>query len=54
MTELFMSYLLQGRMDVSPLVTHRFSPMEAPDAYTLLSNHRDSAMGVLFDWSRLD
>ena len=54
MTALFMSYLLQGRMNVRPLVTHRFSPMEAPDAYALLANRRDSAMAVLFDWTRLD
>lgn len=53
MADLFLNFLLQGRMDVAPLITHRFSPLEAPQAYDLLVNNRSSAMGVLFDWTRL-
>lgn len=52
MADLFLNYLMQGRMDVKPLITHRFSPLEAPQAYELLVHNRSSAMGVVFDWSR--
>ncbi|CAI6086796.1 zinc-dependent alcohol dehydrogenase [Cohnella sp. JJ-181] len=53
MSELFLSYLIQGRMDIGPLITHRYSPLDAPEAYGLLTGDRSSAMGVLFDWTRL-
>ncbi|KRF04805.1 hypothetical protein ASG89_21115 [Paenibacillus sp. Soil766] len=53
MADLFLTYLMQGRMDVTPLITHRFSPLDAPQAYDLLVHNRSSAMGVLFDWTRL-
>lgn len=53
MANLFLTYLMQGRMDVTPLITHRFSPLDAPQAYDLLVHNRSSAMGVLFDWTRL-
>ncbi|WP_164716339.1 zinc-binding dehydrogenase [Paenibacillus whitsoniae] len=53
MADLFLTYLLQSRMDVKPLVTHHFSPLEAPQAYDLLVHNRSSAMGVLFDWTTL-
>ncbi len=39
MVSLFFDYLLQKRMRVSDLITHRFAPSDAP-----------SAIGVLFDW----
>lgn len=54
MSELFLRYLIQGRMDIAPLITHRYSPMDAPEAYGLLANNRSSVMGVLFDWTLLD
>ncbi|OPH46637.1 hypothetical protein BC351_14210 [Paenibacillus ferrarius] len=53
MADLFLTYLMQGRMDVTPLMTHLFSPWDAPQAYDLLIHNRSSAMGVLFDWTRL-
>ncbi|MFC3799592.1 zinc-binding alcohol dehydrogenase [Cohnella sp. GCM10012308] len=54
MSGLFLQYLIQGRMDIGPLITHRYSPMDAPEAYGLLANNRSSAMGVLFDWTLLN
>lgn len=51
MASLFFTYLLRGDMRVSDLITHRFSPREAPHAYQLLRQERASAMGVIFDWS---
>ncbi|GAA3400051.1 zinc-binding dehydrogenase [Paenibacillus hodogayensis] len=54
MTALFLRYIAQGRMDVSSLITHRYSPVKAVEAYELLANNRSSAMGVLFDWTKVD
>ncbi|NQX63594.1 zinc-dependent alcohol dehydrogenase [Paenibacillus qinlingensis] len=53
MTELILSYIMQGRLDVTPLITHRYSPLEAAQVYDSLVNNRSSSMGVLFDWTRL-
>ncbi|MCQ6557215.1 zinc-binding dehydrogenase [Paenibacillus mendelii] len=53
MASLFLRYITQGRMDVSALNTHRYSPLDAVEAYELLVSNRNSAMGVLFDWTKL-
>jgi 2-desacetyl-2-hydroxyethyl bacteriochlorophyllide A dehydrogenase len=51
MTELFFTYLQRGEMKVSDLVTHRYTPQNAPDAYQMLMTDRAAAMGVLINWS---
>lgn len=51
--ELFFRYLQRGDMHVNNLITHRYSPQEAPKAYTMLQERRASAMGVIIDWTRL-
>ncbi len=53
MTSLFFDYLNQGRMDVSGLVTHRYSPLEAPTVYENLVRDRSQTLGVIFDWTTL-
>ncbi|WP_162462933.1 zinc-dependent alcohol dehydrogenase [Paenibacillus psychroresistens] len=53
MTKLFLSYITQGRMDIKPLITHRYSPLEAVEVYDSLVQNRSSAMGVLFDWTAI-
>lgn len=53
MVELFFTYLLRGDMRVSDLVTHHYSPLDAPEAYRMLREERATAMGVLFDWTQL-
>ena len=53
MAELFFTYLLRGDMRVSDLVTHRFSPLDAVEAYRVLREERMTAMGVIFDWTQL-
>jgi len=53
MVRLFFRYLVQGRMRVKDMITHRFDPRQAADAYALLTTRRAEAMGVLFDWTRL-
>ncbi|MFD7522102.1 zinc-dependent alcohol dehydrogenase [Paenibacillus chitinolyticus] len=53
MTALYLSYITQGRMNVAPLITHRYSPLEAAEVYDSLVQNRSTAMGVLFDWTNL-
>lgn len=50
LVQLFYSYLARGEMRVSDLVTHRFRPEQAKEAYHLLQTGRRKAMGVIFDW----
>jgi 2-desacetyl-2-hydroxyethyl bacteriochlorophyllide A dehydrogenase len=53
MADLFYTYVLRGDMRVTDLITHRFSPADAPQAYRILREERATAMGVLFDWTQL-
>lgn len=53
MVELFFDYLLQKRMRVDDLITHRVSPHQAPEIYTQLQTDRSSALGIIFDWTNL-
>ena len=50
MTALFFDYIMQGRMCVADLITHRHTPDEAPVVYTRLQHDRPSSIGVLFEW----
>jgi threonine dehydrogenase-like Zn-dependent dehydrogenase len=54
MAELFFTYLQRGQMDVESLITHRYSPADAKEAYAMLTTKRAEAMGVIFDWTKLD
>lgn len=51
MTALFFDYVRDGRMGLSPLITHRLSPSDAPKLYAALRTDRSAYLGVLFDWS---
>lgn len=51
--ELFFDYVLQKRMRVRDLVTHRASPRQAPEVYAQLQRDRSSALGIIFDWTDL-
>jgi threonine dehydrogenase-like Zn-dependent dehydrogenase len=53
MIQLFFRYLKDGRMRVSDLNTHVFSPREAQAAYQKLLHERAGTMGVHFDWSKV-
>jgi 2-desacetyl-2-hydroxyethyl bacteriochlorophyllide A dehydrogenase len=48
--ELFLNYVARGQMRVSDLVTHRFKPDQAAQAYAMLDTQREKAMGVVFEW----
>jgi threonine dehydrogenase-like Zn-dependent dehydrogenase len=50
MTELFFDYLRRGQMRVDDLITHRFAPQQAPQAYQTLDEDRANTMGVMFEW----
>jgi 2-desacetyl-2-hydroxyethyl bacteriochlorophyllide A dehydrogenase len=49
-SELFLAFLARGQMRVNDLITHRFKPEQAAEAYAMLDKQRDRAMGVLFEW----
>ena len=51
MQSLFLKYVARGQIRVSDLITHRFSPEQAPEAYALLQRERETAMGVIFEWN---
>ena len=40
-------------MNVKDLISHRYAPAQAQEAYAMLIRDRASAMGVLFDWTQL-
>ncbi|MGI6377259.1 MAG: zinc-dependent alcohol dehydrogenase [Anaerolineae bacterium] len=50
---LFYDLVLQKRMCVDDLITHRHSPVEAVEVYDRLVRDRTSSVGVIFDWSRI-
>jgi len=54
MARLFFTYLQRGQMRVGDLITHRFSPEEAAQAYHLLTTDRAPTLGVIFDWTRME
>ena len=51
MTELFFDFLLQKRISIANLITHRISPKDAPATYSEILEHRDRFMGVVIDWA---
>ena len=50
MSDVFFTYLQRGSMNVKDLVTHRYSPDDAPSVYLELLNDRTKALGVMLDW----
>ncbi|MFC1960809.1 zinc-binding alcohol dehydrogenase [Chloroflexota bacterium] len=54
MSKVFFDYLLQDRMNVSDLVTNRYSPLQAPEVFMNLLEDRFSDVGVILDWTLLE
>jgi 2-desacetyl-2-hydroxyethyl bacteriochlorophyllide A dehydrogenase len=48
---LFFDLVRQGKFDLKRLITHEFPPTECGDAYALASEHREQAVGILYDWT---
>ncbi len=44
--------MMSGQIDVEPLITHRMPWRQTPEAYHLLYNSPESALGVIIDWDR--
>jgi 2-desacetyl-2-hydroxyethyl bacteriochlorophyllide A dehydrogenase len=49
--ELYFDWQAAGRIDVRPLITHRFPWRRTPEAYHMLLEDRTRALGVVLDWS---
>jgi len=49
---LFFDFMLQGRMRVADLITHRYRFDQAPDVYQRLREDRTGAIGVILEWSQ--
>jgi threonine dehydrogenase-like Zn-dependent dehydrogenase len=49
--ELFCDLVLDGELDMAPLITHRRPHREAPEMYAMLLADRGQAMGVVLDWT---
>lgn len=49
---LFFKLVRDGSFRLDDLVTHTFSPTECEHAYALVSDRREDAVGVLFDWAQ--
>jgi 2-desacetyl-2-hydroxyethyl bacteriochlorophyllide A dehydrogenase len=54
MSDVFFDYLAAGEMNVGALVTHRYSPLQAPEVYLGLLKKRSTDVGVILDWTMLD
>ncbi len=50
MTSLFYQLIVDGRIRVGDLITHRFAVEDAQAAYDLLTGRREQAMGVVFTY----
>jgi len=51
MTDLFLTYVQRGQMQVDDLTTHRVRPEDAAQVYALLAENRSGTLGVQFDWT---
>jgi 2-desacetyl-2-hydroxyethyl bacteriochlorophyllide A dehydrogenase len=51
---LFFKQVRDRAFDLEHLITHEFSPADCGEAYALASDRRDSAVGVLFDWTQVE
>lgn len=52
MADRFFSLLREGKIRVRDLVTHRFRPEQAEEAYSTLSRSDAGAIGAIFEWAR--
>jgi bacteriochlorophyllide a dehydrogenase len=48
---LCLDLLAEKKLQVSPLITHRFRPEEAPAAYRSILENDPAALGIVFNWS---
>ena len=46
-----LALLARRRVDVKPLITHRYAQRDFPEAYAHLANWDKEAMGILIQWT---
>ncbi|HEU0164822.1 MAG TPA: zinc-binding dehydrogenase [Thermomicrobiales bacterium] len=46
-----LDWLSTGKLAVQPLITHRITPADVPDAYAGLRDHPNDYLGVVIDWT---
>lgn len=51
--QIALKLLTQGRLSVTPLITHRFAWQDAARAYDLLKMRKPEALGIILNWSHL-
>jgi 2-desacetyl-2-hydroxyethyl bacteriochlorophyllide A dehydrogenase len=49
--ELFLDWLAAREIALKPLITHRYSWRQTPEAFQMLLEDRTQALGVVLDWS---
>lgn len=52
--EIIFGLMMDGRLQVKPLLTHKANPADAQKIYDGLKNDKDSYLGVVFDWRAID
>lgn len=45
-----MHWMARNQLLLEPLITHRFAPEQAPEAYDLILNRPQDTMAVIFNW----
>jgi predicted dehydrogenase/threonine dehydrogenase-like Zn-dependent dehydrogenase len=50
--ETVLDMMAEGRLDVAPLITHRFAFEDAPQAYDLLSQDKEPYLGILLEYGQ--
>jgi threonine dehydrogenase-like Zn-dependent dehydrogenase len=48
--ELILNYIASGRLQIAPLISHRFKVKQAQQAYRLLLDPNADKMGILLQW----
>ena len=51
---LFFKLVRNGAFNLEQLITHEFSPAACEEAYALASDRRETALGILFDWTQVE
>jgi threonine dehydrogenase-like Zn-dependent dehydrogenase len=49
-TAIAFSLMLEGKLQIAPLISRKLSPDEAPSAYEGLLNRKDDYLGIVFEW----
>jgi len=50
--DLILEYLKKGKLNFSQIITHKTPWRKAPELYTLLSKHKNQAIGAIIDWEK--